>query len=148
MIAAQVDDHIGNLHNLLSGVSVAVSWDSNDTEANDKTLRRVKSELPSYIANLLVFSLDGTNIGTSLGRRTLLRRATAPTSSGCWRASASGRRVIRSRPGKEWVVTVARPVEDADGQLRAVLTVGTRLEHFQDALDMDAIASRQRRQGG
>src|SRR5262245_57287270 len=53
LLAAQVDDHIGNLKNLLTGLSVAVSWDPKDTEANDRLLRRVKSELPPYAANLL-----------------------------------------------------------------------------------------------
>src|SRR5689334_14674446 len=56
LIAAQVDDHIGNLTNLLSGVSVAMSGDPNDADANDRLLRRVKAELPSYVANLLLFS--------------------------------------------------------------------------------------------
>src|SRR5688572_30391255 len=65
LIASQVDDHLGNLKNLLSGLSVAVSFDPQDTEANDRLLRRVKAELPPYIANIMLFSLDGTNIGTS-----------------------------------------------------------------------------------
>ena len=65
LIAGQVDDHVGNLKSLLSGLSVAVSWNLKDVEANDRLLRRVKAELPSYFANLLLFSLDGTNIGTS-----------------------------------------------------------------------------------
>ena len=65
LIAGQVDDHVGNLKNLLSGLSVAVSWDPKDIDANDRLLRRVKAELPPYVANLLLFSLDGTNIGTS-----------------------------------------------------------------------------------
>ena len=49
----------------MSGLSVAVSWDPQDTDANDRLLRRVKAELPPYVANLLLFALDGTNIGTS-----------------------------------------------------------------------------------
>src|SRR6476660_3261006 len=65
LLAAQVDDHIGNVENLMTGVSRAVSWDPADTAANDALLRKVKAELPSFIANVLVFSLDGKNIGTS-----------------------------------------------------------------------------------
>src|SRR5688572_12716182 len=61
LIAAQVDDHIGNSHNLMIGLSRAVSWDPRDTNANDALLRRVKSELPRYVANILVYSLDGDN---------------------------------------------------------------------------------------
>ena len=39
-------------------------------------------------------------------------------------------------PASEWVVTIARPIVDSDGQLRAVLAVGTRLERFQEALNI------------
>ena len=63
----QVDDHISNLKICCPALSVAVSWDPQDTDANDRLLRRVKAELPPYFANLLLFSLDGTNIGTSSG---------------------------------------------------------------------------------
>lgn len=134
VIADDVDDHIGNLKNLLSGLSVAVSWDPKDVDANDRLLRRVKSELPNYIANLMLFSLDGVNIGTSsevgrffAGDRDYFLQILAGRDH-----AVSG--VIRSRAGNEWVVTIARPVVDADGRLRAVLAVGTRLERFQDAL--------------
>jgi len=136
LIAGQVDDHVGNLTNLLSGLSVAVSWDLKDVDANDRLLRRVKSELPSYVANLLLFSLDGTNIGTSneaarffAGDRDYFRKIVAGHDH------AVGP-VVRSRAGNEWVVTIARPVVDAEGGLRAILAVGTRLERFQDALTL------------
>lgn len=65
LLAAQVDDHIGNLDNLMAGLSRGVSWDAKDTAANDARLKRLKDELPSYVSALLIFALDGTNIGTS-----------------------------------------------------------------------------------
>lgn len=141
LIAAQVDDHIGNLRNLLSSVRLAVSWDAKDIDANDRTLRRVKSELPSYVANLNIFSLDGQNIGTSsetgrfyAGDRQYFLQVLAgrPYSVG---------EVIRSRVGQEWVVTVARGVYDDNRQLRAVLAVGTQLERFQEALAITQMPS-------
>lgn len=134
LIAAQVDDHIGNLKNLLSGLSVAVSWDPKDVDANDRLLRRVKSELPPHFANLMLFALDGTNIGTSnktrrfpAGDRDYFRYVLAGHENTIGKAA-------RSRNGNEWVVTYARPIFDTNGRLRAVLTVGTRLDRFQDAL--------------
>ncbi|HZO46162.1 MAG TPA: EAL domain-containing protein [Xanthobacteraceae bacterium] len=140
LIAGQVDDHIGNLKNLLSGLSVAVSFDPLDIDNNDRILRRVKAELPPYIANLMLFSLDGTNIGTSsdvgrffAGDRSYLQQIIDG------RAYAiSG--PIRARAGRVWVVAMARPVFDADGKLRAVLTVGTWLERFQDALNTSKLS--------
>jgi diguanylate cyclase (GGDEF)-like protein/PAS domain S-box-containing protein len=136
LIAAQVDDHIGNVTSLLSGLSVAVSWDPKDTEANNRLLRQVKAELPSHIANLMLFSLDGTNIGTSSPNGAF----SAADRDYFLRARAGYQlavgRIVRSRVGNAWVVTLARPVLDADGRLRAVIAVGTWLERFHDALTL------------
>jgi diguanylate cyclase (GGDEF)-like protein/PAS domain S-box-containing protein len=135
LIASQVDDHVGNLKNLLAGLSVAVSFDPKDTDANDRVLRQVKSELPPYISNLFLFAPDGTNIGTSsedarfyAGDRDYLREVVAGHD---YAISAP----IRARSYDVWVVAVARPIRDAEGRLRAVLAVGTWLERFQDALN-------------
>src|SRR5580700_9876981 len=59
LLAAKVDDEIGDLENLLIGLSRAVSTDASDTQANDAMLRRVKSEMPAFVSNIMVTSLDG-----------------------------------------------------------------------------------------
>jgi diguanylate cyclase (GGDEF)-like protein/PAS domain S-box-containing protein len=135
LLAAQIDDHIGNLDNLLTGMSRAVSWDPADTEANDALFRKVKSELPTFIANILLFTPDGINIGTSsdygrifAGDRDYFQGVLA----GQPRAISAP---LRSRAGGDWVVTVAHPVHDDTGHLRAVLTIGTLLERFQDTFN-------------
>src|SRR5713226_2896524 len=46
LLAAQVDDHIGNVENLLAGLSRAVSTNPADESANNTLLRQVKAELP------------------------------------------------------------------------------------------------------
>ena len=136
LTAAEVDDHIGNLESLLTGLSRAVSWDPADTAANDALLHQLKPELPAFIASLLLFSPDGTNIGTSsdagrsfVGDRAFFRQILAGQ-----RRSIS--EVIRARTSNEWVVTLARPVHDNDGRLRAVLAVGMLLEHIRNAFDI------------
>ncbi len=147
LIAAQVDDHIGNLKNLLSGVSVAVSWDPKDTDANDRMLRQGQSPSCRPTSPISCCSRStARNIGTSsdagrifAGDRDYFLQIVAgqrrmPSATSSDRA-----------PGNEWVVTIARPIVDADGGLRAVLAVGTRLERFQDALDTRAASARQRR---
>jgi len=136
LLAAQVDDHIGNLDNLMAGLARAVSTDAADSLANDAMLRRVKTELPDFISNILLFSLDGATIGTTLERS---GEAFNASDRSYFRQVLEGQRlsigeVIRARKSGEWVIVVGRPVEDQAGQLRAVLAVGTRLEHFQDAL--------------
>jgi diguanylate cyclase (GGDEF)-like protein/PAS domain S-box-containing protein len=134
LLAAQVDDHINILDNLLTGVSHALSFDPADTARNDELLRRLKAELPPYIANVMLFALDGSPIGTS----SLNIRIDAREHSYFKRAMGGERRaigeVVRSRGGSVWVLDVARPAFDRDGQMRAVIAVGTKLEHLQDAL--------------
>src|ERR1700730_18749933 len=65
LLAARVDDQIGDLDSLLLGLSQAVSTKPDDMQANDAVLRRTKAEAPDYIGSLLLSTLDGRNIGTS-----------------------------------------------------------------------------------
>ena len=91
VLAAQVDDHIGDLDNLLAGLSEAVSTDPRDVDANDELLRRVKSKQPGVVGYISIFLLDGTNIGhsgsTSLGRTE--RTSTAHIFNRSWPGSVS-----------------------------------------------------------
>src|SRR5258708_16413759 len=141
LLAAQLDDHIGNLENLLVGLSRAVSTDAADTEANDALLRQVKSKLPDFVANILLYSLDGSNIGTSAvpftGRPFSGDQA-------FFRHILEGQRrsigeVVRTRRSQQWVIGVGYRVEDQDGGLRRVLGVGTQLKLFQEAFRMQGL---------
>jgi hypothetical protein len=99
LLAAQVDDHIGNLDNLMMGLSRAVSANPADVLTNDALLQKVKAELPGFVSNVLVFAPDGTNIGTSAdpSSRPPLRGAAGlfPASPG---RQASRHRRCRSHP--------------------------------------------------
>ena len=133
LLAAQVDDHLGNLESLLVGLGRAVSPDPADAARNDALLKQVKSELPGFISNIFVMAPDGSNIGIAQGARfNAADRA-------YFREALDGQRlaigeVLRGRAIGHWVITVARPVRDRTGRLEAVVAVGTLLEHFQDAL--------------
>src|SRR5206468_8524878 len=136
LLAAQVDEHIGNLDNLMAGLSRAVSWDPADTAANDALLRRVKPELPDHVANIMVFDLKGNNIGYSAGPESERPYA---AKRNYFEKVLTGERlaigdVAVARVLNTWVVSVGRAVHDDTGRLRAVIAVGTLLEHFQDAL--------------
>jgi diguanylate cyclase (GGDEF)-like protein/PAS domain S-box-containing protein len=138
LLAAQVDDQIGDLDNLLVGLTQAVSTKPEDIPANDAALRHAKAELPDYIGNILLSAPDGGNIGTSfesaengrtyIGDRDYFKRMTA---------SHQGALVgepVRGRTTGNWVTTVARGVKDPAGRLAAVIGVGIQVEHFQNAL--------------
>jgi diguanylate cyclase (GGDEF)-like protein/PAS domain S-box-containing protein len=141
LLAAQIDDHIGNLENLLIGLSEAVSPDPLDREANDALLKRVRSQLPDYVAQLSVYSLEGTNVGSSGqtegGRMNVTGRAYLQDVVAGQRLSIGD--AIIGRLSQRWIVTFGRPVENRDGRLRAVLVVGTWLDQFQNALRLQKL---------
>jgi hypothetical protein len=135
LLAIQVDDHIGSLENLITGLSRAVSTRLADADANNALLRQVKEELPDYISNILLFAPDGSNIGISWNSD---RRFYAGDRAYFQQVIAGQRLaigdVIRTKLTGEWVVTLASPVKDQNGRLRAVIAIGTKLDRFQDAL--------------
>ena len=144
LIAGQVDDHIGNLENLLIGISRAVSTNPADVKKNDRLLREIRAEQPKFVANILVFSPDGTNIGTSSdvdlpesGRFNVRDRTYFHQVKAGQRLAIGD--VVHARISGRWVVTIARPVEDAAGRLVAIVAVGTWLERFQDALRIQGL---------
>jgi len=135
VLAAQVDDHIGNLEHLLAGLSRAVSTDPADTLANDALLREVKAQLPDFITGISLFSPAGDNIGSSWEARGRTNISDRPD----FQQALTGQRltigdVHVGRTTRQWVVNIGRRVDDREGRIRAVLVAGTRLEHFQDAL--------------
>src|SRR5262249_16896871 len=123
-LAAQLDDHVSKISTRLA-----------DTNANDALLRQVKEELPDYVSNILLFAPDGSNIGVSW---TGDERINAGVRA-YFQEVLAGQRlaigdVIHTKLSQQWVVTVASPVKDQSGRLRAVLAVGTHLARFQNAL--------------
>ena len=133
VIAAQVDDHFGNLENLMIGLRHAVSTDPRDVEANDTLLRRLKSELPDYIAEVMVIALNGDNIGNSSGHRFSAQDRDYFAQILAGESLAVGRPTI-NKTSDIWLFPVASPIKDAGGELRGVLLVGTLLEKFRKAL--------------
>jgi hypothetical protein len=121
-VASNIDAHLDGLKNLLNRISGAISTNPDDRDANDVTLRRMQSELPTFVANIFVLGLDGSNIGNAVGNH-----AYAGDREYFKRALASDGRVVgvpmRSRSGVGWVIPVAQPMFDSSGERRAVLTI-------------------------
>ena len=137
VIAARVDDHIGDLENLMVGLSLAVSTNPSDVEANDALLRRLLPELPRYIANVVVVGLDGENIGHTHGHRYNVR------DRDYFRRVLAGQQLVVGDP-REVVVfgpvfPVARAVKNAAGVLQAVLVIGTVIDSVHEALRVDEL---------
>jgi diguanylate cyclase (GGDEF)-like protein/PAS domain S-box-containing protein len=139
LFAAQLDDQLGNFQFLLAGLSRAVFTDPAHSKANDLLLRKARAELPGFVNALLVSAPDGTNIGSSsdgsrynISHRAFFREIL--TGGGL----AVGE-VIRGRSDGQWLVTVARSVEDEAGHPTAVLTVSIRLTQLQELLRLDRL---------
>jgi diguanylate cyclase (GGDEF)-like protein/PAS domain S-box-containing protein len=139
LFAAQLDDQLGNFEFLLAGLSRAVSADPAHSKANDSLLRQAHKELPDFVNALLVSAPDGRNIGSSsdLSRFNVSHLA-------FFREVRAGRRLaigepIQARSNGQWIVNVARAVEDETGRAEAVLSVGIRLARFQELLRRDGL---------
>jgi diguanylate cyclase (GGDEF)-like protein/PAS domain S-box-containing protein len=138
VIAAEIDDHLGNLENLTLGLSRAIGVAPGDRAANDALLSGLKAQLPSFINDIAVVGLDGQNIGSgsgdhySIGDRDYFREVLAGT------PFAVGDPVL-SRQNDQWIFPIARPVRDASGELRAVIVIGTLISKFQDAIRIDQL---------
>jgi len=136
VIAAQIDDHLGNLENLTLGLSRAVSVQPADTAANDALLSELKAQLPGYISDIAVVGPDGENVGSASGARyNIIDRH--------YFQQALGGKLyvigdpVRNRRGGEWVLPIARPIMNEAGETQAVLLTGTLIAKFQDALRVD-----------
>jgi len=135
VLAARIDDHIGDIESLMLALGQSVSYDPADRNENDKLLQKVKRELPDVDSNILLFDLEGNNIGISedLGHprpnaheRTYFREALADH-----RPAIGDPILVRSG---RWVINVARPIKDTEGRIRAVLTIELRIQHSEGIL--------------
>jgi diguanylate cyclase (GGDEF)-like protein/PAS domain S-box-containing protein len=136
VIAARVDDHIGDLENLMAGLAFAVSTNPSDVAANDALLSRLRPDLPRYIATVILVALDGENIGNVSGRRYNVR------DRDYFQRVLAGEQLAVGDPLSTdfgWVFPVARAVKNAAGELQAVLVVGTVIESVQEALRVDEL---------
>jgi diguanylate cyclase (GGDEF)-like protein/PAS domain S-box-containing protein len=133
VLAAQLDDHIGNLENLLLGLSRAVSTNPHDAAENDALLGSLKPELPDFISDVAVIAPDGEAIGTASGQRYYIgdRDYFQRVLAG---ASVAIGGPVHSRTTGRWVFPVARPIRDAAGDLKAVMLIGTSIDSFEGAM--------------
>jgi Cache domain len=136
VLAAQVDDYIGNVENLMIGLAFAISTNPADTAANDALLRSLKAKLPDFIADIIVATPDGENIGSASGKHYRVGDRPLYQQIRAGGATAVGE-PLRSRVDGRWVFPIAHAMRNSAGGLQAVLTIGTLIESFQDALRID-----------
>src|SRR5271169_3578768 len=59
VLAAQIDDHLGNLENLMIGLSRAIDLDPGGTAKNDALLKGLKAQLPGFISDIIIVNPQG-----------------------------------------------------------------------------------------
>jgi diguanylate cyclase (GGDEF)-like protein/PAS domain S-box-containing protein len=64
LTAARLDDHVGNIGELLRVLGYSVSAKPEDTDANERLLRSLGAALPPHIGNVSVWAADGRNAGS------------------------------------------------------------------------------------
>jgi len=137
LTAARLDDHLGDLRQLLGTLSHVLSADAGSTERNDAILRSIKPQLPKHINNVTVWTRAGENIGSlSPG----LRAAPFSISDRAYFQAALRARdlvaegPITSRSNGESIAVLAFPLFDHD-QVVGVVAASTRLNQVQALLD-------------
>jgi hypothetical protein len=132
-IAQKIDAQFASTEGVLNRLGVKLSTNPVDVDANDALLRREQSEMPKSIANILLLSPDGRNIGNAVGRH-----ASAGDRDYFKRASAGNQLVvelpIRSRSGVGWVVPVARRMSSNSGSTQAVLVVAISVDSIRELI--------------
>ena len=139
VIAARVDDVVGDNLTALALVRHGVVVDPSAVAANDAFLAKIRGDLPRLVHNVGVWTADGRNVGTlnampaqhgvSIADRDYFRRAL--------RASATAiAGPVPSYDDGAPVVMFARPVIGASGNVEGVVTLSTDLEQVQPLLDL------------
>jgi PAS domain S-box-containing protein len=140
-VGARVDDQLGTNEALLVAVAEAAATDSAAIPRNDEMLRRLQMELPSYIAHLSLWSIDGHNIGSSDADPSQAHTMEVAAHRFFREALAAPRltvgRPIESREMGGWSLTIARRIRH-DGSAAGVASVSARLDSLARFLALGA----------
>jgi diguanylate cyclase (GGDEF)-like protein/PAS domain S-box-containing protein len=140
LAGARLDEHLGDVTQLLHSLSASLPVETSDLERNDATLRRLAPTFPGNLTGVSLWAPDGMNIGSSedvpaAGR---LSAADRPFFINAMRnPGLSVEAPLRLHKGGEWTAVFAVPVV-RDGQTVAVVSVATRLQTLTSLLDPES----------
>jgi signal transduction histidine kinase/DNA-binding response OmpR family regulator len=142
LAAERIDNHVNDVSSLLLVIARLVSSDPADAEKNDAVLRAVKTELPDYTNNILVFDPNGDNIGMSqwpLGDRSAIFAGKRSYFKEALQGSVTLSDPLKSKLNGNWIANVTRPMIDGAGAVRGVVTLGTRLERISKIVELASL---------
>jgi signal transduction histidine kinase/DNA-binding response OmpR family regulator len=138
LVTARLDEHIDDISSLLIVIGRSVSTDPADADKNDAILRRIKADLPPFANNILLFDLEGNNIGMSQWPLTD-RKSLFSGERDYFKGAIAGQVVVSdpvyARTNAQWVAAVARPIRDEAGVVRGVVVLGTQLTRINEITD-------------
>jgi diguanylate cyclase (GGDEF)-like protein/PAS domain S-box-containing protein len=139
VIAARLDDHVGDVNQLLATLSHIVSSEADQAPTNDRLLGDVKADAPAFVRNLVVFDLDGTCVGTT----DFVTRGINVSDRRFFQQSVRMRQLaidgpIAARGTGETVVVLARPIE-RQGKVTGVIAASVAISHLDQLLDVKGV---------
>jgi len=139
VVAARLDDYVGDVNQLLATLSHIVAVGPEHTSENDALLREMRPSLPSYINNVAMWTLSGANVG-ALNQQA--RAAGVSVADRQYFKDAISSRTlsleapITARSNGEAVAIFSRPIVRGDNIL-GVVSASTQLAHLQGFLDRE-----------
>ena len=140
LAGARLDEHLGDVLQLLGTLAASLPVEPSDFDANDATLRRLAPTFPANLTGVSLWSPAGANIGSSedvpaSGR---LSAADRPFFLAAMRGpSVAVEAPLRLHKGGEWTAVLALPIVRG-GRTVAVVSVATRLQTLTSLLDPES----------
>jgi PAS domain S-box-containing protein len=139
VVSARLDDHIGDIQQVLVVLSAVVGSDPSDAPRNDMLFDTLKGRLPPQVSNLSVWSVDGKSAGT-LDRSPRLAQLDVSKRPFFREALATGRLAIEapfaSIVSGQMIGIFAIRIE-RDGRPVGVIAVSAQLDRMQLLLAPD-----------
>lgn len=137
LTAARLDDHVGNMEQLLATLSHVLGSSVEDTQRNDAVLRSLAPHLPAHVNNVTVWTRSGENIGAFDPQLRAKPISVADRKYFQAALHAHGLVVeapVVSRANGEAIVVFAFPLL-RDGDVIGVVAASTRIKPLQTLLD-------------
>jgi len=137
LAAARLDDHVGDISQLLKAMGSTTLADGSATAANDIILRAMAVHMPQGVLEVSLWDTDGRNIGSSELLVDGPRRNAKESDyfvSAMRATSLAIEAPVRAAKSREWTAIYAMPVR-RDGRVVAVISASGRLASLPDAID-------------
>ncbi|MCE9658069.1 MAG: diguanylate cyclase [Burkholderiales bacterium] len=140
LAGARLDEHLGDVTQLLHSLAATLPVESNEVESNDASLRRLVPTFPLNLTSVSLWAPDGANIGSSEELPASGRPSAADRPFFIAAMAGPGLSVeapLRLQKGGEWIAVFALPIVREEKTV-AVVSVSTRLQTLTSLLDPES----------